>query len=215
RGGDQVAGFGALADAVDREIARLFVLVQHRGLALLQALAGELDNPRRGGKELKAPHVAALATGAKRIDAGVPDLAGQPVRALVEVALHYDARADAHSDRHVHQALDVTSGAKPSFAQRGRAGVVIDEHVQPRPALNLVFEADPPPPGEIGRRGNDAFVGLDGTRHADAGTDDRALEPRRLLFETADHLDHPGDGPDRPFARLGDLLVPRDDLAIE
>src|SRR5690606_28839464 len=93
RGGDQIAGFGALADAVDREIARLFVLVQHRGLALLQALAGELDNPRRGGKELKTPYVAALATGAKGIDAGVPDLAGQPVRALVEVALHYDARA--------------------------------------------------------------------------------------------------------------------------
>src|SRR5690606_16438818 len=169
RGGDQVAGFGALADAVDREIARLFVLVQHRGLALLQALAGELDNPRRGGKELKTPHVAALATGSKRIDAGVPDLAGQPVRALVEAALHYDARADARSDRHVHQALDVAACAKPSFAQRGRAGVVIDEDVESRPALDLVFEADPPPPGEFGRRSDDAFVGLDGTRHTDAG----------------------------------------------
>jgi len=97
------------------------------------------------GDGLEAPARTARARLTVRADGHVPELAGEPARAAVELAVDHDPRADADLPRHVDERLQVERDAVPELGQRRQVGLVADGHDagrQAEPRLQLRADRD-------------------------------------------------------------------------
>ena len=153
------------------------------------ARASSAREPTRVARHPRSPQMHGLSL---RVDGQVADLAGDPVRAPVDLAADDVARADAGGHLHVGEVVDAAPRTPPVLAERGQVGVVVDHdrHAEPL-AQRLRPRSRPRQAGITTSETRSGFRGIDGARDGDADADEpvgaRASTSPRQASESSSH----------------------------
>jgi hypothetical protein len=119
------------------------------------------------------------------------DLAGRTVRAPAQVSVEHECRSEPGADAEVRQVAAYAMGQQGGRPDGGGVHVVLHEHRQPEPALELGRQRERGAVEvEVDRVPDRTEVDVDQPGHADA---DRPQLSRGLRSELGDHLDRGGE----------------------
>ena len=169
--GDQRAG-----DGIDVSTCEVKQPPRHER-TLTGQLAGLANECRAAGVLLPAPAVATTADQPVRHHPDVADLGRHAEGSSVQLAVQDDAAADTGPDRHQHEVVDVGAGTEGELPPGGGVGVVLDDHGQTEPRLQVVLEVLVTP-GEVRREQHGRPLDVDEPCRADADSLDVVGSPQ-------------------------------------